>query len=74
MLSCDKRYKKNRVRRLTSLWRIRIFKIPEIVLLVSLALSVRNVFIKERANETDCDDDGSVDDGNKIVISGDRVI
>ena len=40
---------------------------------MSLALSVRNVFIKERANETDCDDDG-VDDSNKMVISGDRVI
>ena len=40
---------------------------------MSLALSVRDVFIKERANETDCDDD-DVDDSNKIVISGDRVI
>ena len=32
------------------------------------------MFIKERANETYCDDDGTVDDSNKIVISGDGVI
>ena len=74
ILSCDKRYKKNHVRRINSLSGIRIFTIPEIVLLISLAISVRNVFIKERANETDCDDDGSVDDSNKIVISSERVI
>ena len=71
---CCHKSKKNHVRRLNSLSGIRIFTIPEIVLLISLALSVRNVFIKERANETDCDDDGSFDDSNKIVISGDRVI
>ena len=39
---------------------------------ISLALSARNVFIRERANETDWDDDGGVDDSNKIVISGDE--
>ena len=38
----------------------------------SLTLSARNVFIRERANETDWDDDGGVDDINKIVISGDE--
>ena len=41
---------------------------------ISLALSVRNVFIRERANETDWDDDDGVDDNNKIVISADGVI
>ena len=41
---------------------------------ISLALSVRNVFIRERANETDWDDDDGVDDSNTIVISADRVI
>ena len=39
---------------------------------ISLARSVRNVFIRERANETDWDDDGGVDDSNKMVISGDE--
>ena len=39
---------------------------------ISLTLSARNVFIRERTNETDWDDDGGVDDINKIVISGDE--
>ena len=40
---------------------------------ISLARSVRNVFIRERDNETDWDDDDGVDDSDKIVvISGDE--
>ena len=40
---------------------------------ISLALSVRNVFIREQANEIDWDDDGSVDDSNKIVSARGRL-
>ena len=39
---------------------------------ISLALSARNVFITERDNETGWDDDGGVDDSDKMAISGDE--
>ena len=39
---------------------------------ISLTRSVRNVFIRGRANETDWEDDGGGDDSDKIVISGDE--
>ena len=39
---------------------------------ISLTLSARNVFIRERDNETGWDDDGGVDDSDKMVISGDE--
>ena len=53
----------------------RITFLSEIVSLhyyISLALSARNVFIRERDNETGWDDDGGVDDSDKMVISGDE--
>ena len=36
---------------------------------ISIARSVRNVFITERANETDWDDHRGVDDSDKIPLA-----